>query len=104
MQMHSLWFFVCCFGVTSSEQETGRDGFTKHLYLMHLSREKVSSYNMRYNVEFALDTVNNDSRLLPGYRLHVVNGISTKSVRNTAFTSYILPLGIPPYYGVPRIV
>ena len=71
---------MCLFGVANGEQDTGLDSDIKSLYLMQLSREKIFSYNMDNMMEFVFETVNNDTRLLPGYRLHVVNGFTQVSV------------------------
>ena len=77
---YAIWIIVCCFGVTNCEQETTRNDDRKPLYLMHLVREMVSSYNLRHLMGFVFEAVNNDSRLLPGYNLHVVNGFTQKAV------------------------
>ena len=77
---YAIWITVCCFGVTNCEQETTRNNDRKPLYLMHLVREMVSSYNLRHLMGFVFEAVNNDSRLLPGYSLRVVNGFTQKEV------------------------
>ena len=81
---------MCYFGVTNGEQETGLDSDVKPLYLMHLSREKIFSYNMKNMMDFVFETVNNDTRLLPGYRLHVVNGFTYVSVSYSLCTLFVI--------------
>ena len=73
----SAGLLVLLCGVTDCAQQ---DGDKKDLYLMHLSMEVLRSRTMPHMMAFIVEMVNNDTRLLPGYTLHIINGFSQKSV------------------------
>ena len=81
--------FMALYIVTASFEQTAIDvEDSKSLYLMYLSRDKMFSWRYSHMVQFSIDTVNNDTRLLPGYDLQVVTGFTAKSVSFTSYCRY----------------
>ena len=77
MSSGQFWLVFYYFGLANGDGlQTGHERNITPLYMMHLSREKLIRYNLPQVSEFTFDMVNNDSRLLPDYRLHSIHGLS----------------------------
>ena len=83
---HALAFLLVSVSpVADSEQGAEHGNDLTPLYLMHLSPENKFGFNMTPLIDFIFEMVNNDTSLLPGYRLKVINGFSQTSVSEQVY-------------------
>ena len=71
--------------VADSEQGAEHGNDLTPLYQMHLAPENKFGFNMTPLIDFIFEMVNNDTSLLPGYCLKVINGFSQQSVSEQVY-------------------